>query len=272
MKIQDLGALDGPMLLFGGPYSNLQALMALQAQAAALAIAPEQMICTGDVVAYCGDPVACVDALRAAQIPVIAGNCEKQLAAGAPDCGCGFEEGTACDLLSVGWYGFANAQMGADHRHWMANLPDVITFRHAGKRFGVIHGGVTDIARFVWSSSDRSVFDAEWLALEQVIGPVDAIVSGHSGIPFQHATARGPWINAGVIGMPPNDGAPLTHFAILDRGSVTFHPLAYDVDAAVTAMTHAGLTQGYHRALKTGYWPSEDILPPALRRATPAKG
>lgn len=33
-------------------------------------------------------------------LPLIAGSCEENLAAGALDCGCGFEEGTACDLLS----------------------------------------------------------------------------------------------------------------------------------------------------------------------------
>ena len=45
-------------LAFGGPYSNLQALDALLAEAARLGIPPARMVCTGDVVAYAADPVA----------------------------------------------------------------------------------------------------------------------------------------------------------------------------------------------------------------------
>ena len=32
------------------------------------------------------------------------------------------------------------------------------------------------------------------------------------------------------------------------------------------AMEARGLAQGYHETLTTGIWPSEDILPPVLRR------
>nr|WP_295508563.1 metallophosphoesterase family protein [uncultured Sulfitobacter sp.] len=272
MKHQDLGRVEGPVLLFGGPYSNLQALHALMDAARQRAIPAERMICTGDVVAYCGDPSATTDALRAARIPLAAGNCEKHLAAGAPDCGCGFDAGTTCDLLSAGWYGVANAQIGPDQRGWMATAADIISFSHAGQRFAVIHGGMTDIARFIWPCSDRKVFEEEWAAVEAAIGPVDAIVAGHSGIPFTKDCAKGRWINAGVIGMPPHDGGQDTRFAVLDQGQVTFHKLGYDVEAAVAAMERAGLTQGYHSALRSGYWPSEDVLPPELRRAALASG
>ena len=98
---QDLGQLNGPIVLFGGPYSNLQALYALFDRARALGVGPDRMICTGDVVAYCADAHAVSGRMQDSGIAVVAGNCEKQLAAGAMDCGCGFEDGSACDLLSV---------------------------------------------------------------------------------------------------------------------------------------------------------------------------
>ena len=272
MKHADLGALDGPVLLFGGPYSNVQALDAVIAAAAARGIDRGHMMCTGDIAAYCGAPGPCVQRLRDLACPVVAGNCEVQLASGASGCGCGFDAGSTCDLLSVGWYGFAASALSADDKAWMGRLPDFITFIHQGARYAAIHGGVTDISRFIWGSSDASVFDHEWQALEDHIGPVDHIIAGHCGIPFIRKTPKGRWINAGVIGMPPHDGRQQTRFAILDGGEVQIHRLDYDVAGAMRDMADAGLPDGYRRGLQSGYWPSEDILPADLRLPSLARG
>ncbi|MDU1669788.1 MAG: metallophosphoesterase family protein, partial [Bradyrhizobium sp.] len=82
--------MDAPLLLFGGPYSNLQATEAVLAEARRRHIPPHRIVCTGDVVAYGGDPKACVDLIRRSGIQIVMGNCEEQLAADADDCGCGF--------------------------------------------------------------------------------------------------------------------------------------------------------------------------------------
>ena len=262
MRVQDLGVIDDPVLVFGGPYSNLQATEAVLADARARGAFA---ICTGDVVAYCARPAETVAAIRAAGCAVVAGNCEIQLAEGAADCGCGFEEGSTCDLLSVGWYQFADAQISVADRDWMRALPDIITFSHCGARYGVIHGGVADVARFLWSTSPAEALEAELRALEAIAGSIDHVLAGHSGIPFRRPVGRGEWINAGVVGMPPHDGRPETAFATLTQGRIGLHRLEYDVSSAVSDMEAAGLTQGYHRALGSGYWPSEDVLPPDLR-------
>ncbi|MEP0962186.1 MAG: metallophosphoesterase family protein [Roseobacter sp.] len=269
---QDLGTIDETVLLFGGPYSNFQATSALFEQADVLGIPNERTICTGDVVAYAADPIETIAAIRARDIVVVAGNCEKQLGQGALECGCGFEEGSACDLMSAGWFGYANKQIVQDDRTWMRQCPDVVSFRHCGERYAVIHGGVTDIARFIWSTSPQAVFDAEWSRLEAQIGPVNHVLSGHCGIPFVRDLNQGRWINAGVIGMPPHDGACQTRFAVLEAGAVQIRSLEYDVEGAFQAMVDAGLTQGYHTGLRSGYWPSEDVLPTALRSSSLANG
>lgn len=272
MKHRDLGVLDKDVMLFGGPYSNWQAIDALLRRAKAAGIAADHMICTGDIVAYCGAPAQSVAAVRAAGCAVVAGNCEVQLAQNAPDCGCGFEEGTTCDRLSASWYAYAQAQLDADARMWLGALPDVLSFRHHGLRYGVVHGGVTDVARFIWETDDDAVFMEEWDELEAVAGPIDAVISGHSGLPFQRETSRGSWINAGVIGMPPHDGAPQTRFAVLSAGQVQNLRLGYDVQGAFDDMTAAGLPVEYRNALKSGYWPSEDVLPADLRVALSDRG
>jgi hypothetical protein len=45
--------VEAPLLVFGGPYSNLGAVLAMRARASDLGIPASRSICTGDVVAYC---------------------------------------------------------------------------------------------------------------------------------------------------------------------------------------------------------------------------
>lgn len=264
MKIADLGRIDGPVLLFGGPYSNAQAFGALMD----LGWPRDRMICTGDVVAYCADPGGCIE--KAQEIAtagglVVAGNVEKQLGVRALDCGCGFEEGTACDLLSAGWYGHANASVDDAARDWMAALPDLGLFEQAGRRYAVIHGGARDVARFLWPSSPAAAFADEVAAITDLMGPVDGVIAGHCGVAFMREVAGVQWINAGVIGMPPHDGRRATRYAVLEAGRVRTRRLDYDWTSARRAMVAAGLTQGYQDALSSGIWPSEDVLPMAMR-------
>lgn len=265
MKVVDLGNFDTPVLLFGGPYSNLHAMQALFQQARDLEIQPSNLICTGDIAAYCAHPSETIDLVQKLGCPVIAGNCEKQLGEGALDCGCGFGEGTACDLLSVGWFTHASANVTSAQREWMLNLPDVVVFTQSGLRYAVIHGGLTNISRFLWPVSTDEEFQEEIADIEGIVGSIDGVVAGHCGMQFSRKLANKIWINAGAIGMPANNGIQDTGFAILKSGEAQFHSLSYDVVSAVSAMQSADLKQGYESALETGYWPSEDILPIELR-------
>ena len=68
-------AMDGPVLVYGGTYSNLFATLAQLEQAERLGIPRERMICTGDVVAYCAEPLATADVARRFGGHVVMGNC-----------------------------------------------------------------------------------------------------------------------------------------------------------------------------------------------------
>ncbi len=256
MQILDLGEAGGPVLLFGGVYGNLQALEAVLEAAHRLGAVP---VCTGDIVAYCADGEACCAIFRQENIATIAGNCERNLAAGADDCGCGFTQGTTCDRLSAAWFAHAQKTISPESLAWMRALPDRIMFSHGGRRYGVLHGGADDIARFVWPSGPVL---AQIAQAEAQMGPLGYVVAGHSGLGFRH----GRWVNAGAIGMPPNGGSPNTCYALLHHGALRFARLAYDYRAAKAAMEAAGLVQGYEQALVSGWWPSEDVLPQGLRR------
>lgn len=140
------------------------------------------------MVAYAAHPRETAQAIRAFGCTVVAGNMEQQLGAGATDCGCGFEDGTACDVMAGAWFAHASSAMTKDLRDWMAGCPEIVTFTHKGKhesaRVAVIHGGATDIARFVWPVSPEAAFVEEWRAVEARVGAVNIIISGHCWIHF----------------------------------------------------------------------------------------
>lgn len=265
-EVADLGKIEDDVLAFGGVVSNAHALAALRGIAWAGSFSGGQMISTGDVVAYCGQPAEAVAELRRMSAAAILDNCEESLATNAPDCGCGFTAGSTCDLLSVAWYAHANRCLDASARSWMASLPRLATFRAHGRRWGVVHGGVTRTNRFLWPTSSAAEFADEIMAFEAAAGPIDAILAGHCGLPFIREVAGRLWFNTGALGMPPNDGDPRTSYGIITADGPRIERLAYDRHAAATAMRAAGLNQGYDRALETGWWPSEDVLPADLRQ------
>ncbi len=255
------------VLIFGGPYSNLAATLAMRGEAERLGIRSDRVICTGDVVAYCAHPEETIRSIRDWNIRVVAGNCEEQLAAGGADCGCGFEEGSACDLLSKGWYPFANARVSAESRTWMTSLPTSIDFSYGNRTFRVIHGGGERINRFIFASQ------ADVLAEERRHAGVDVVVAGHSGIPFIERVGRGVWFNPGVIGMPANDGTTDVWYGLITAdalGGITFstHRLAYNHHSTAAVLRRSGHANGYARTIVTGFWPSLDVLPPEERAAT----
>jgi predicted phosphodiesterase len=256
------------LLVFGGPYSNLRATEALRSKAAELGIAPSEVICTGDVVAYCAEPEETINAIRAWGCHVIAGNCEEQLAEGAGDCGCGFEEGTACDLLAKGWYPFADQRVSEASRAWMRVLPATLAFEFAGVGFQVVHGGIDVINQFIFTS------DSATLSEELAKTKADVVIAGHAGLPFIANHGRKVWFNPGVIGMPADDGTAGVWYGLIeavDGGArLSTHGLAYDARAAAAAMRRWAYADGYAKSLVTGIWPSHDILP-AQERANTGK-
>lgn len=258
---------DAPLLVFGGPYSNLAATRALIEQARRLAIPARHVICTGDVVAYCAEPEETARAIHDWGCHVVRGNCEESLASGANDCGCNFEDGTACDLLARGWYPFALSRVSDELRTWMGGLPRGLSFTCGGISFCVVHGGVEETARWVFASL------GDVIAEEMESARSEVVIAGHCGLPFIARHGAGAWFNPGVIGMPANDATPDGWYGLIEpraRGGVklSIHRLRYDYHASAATMRRSGHANGYARSLVTGLWPSLDVLPDEERRRT----
>jgi predicted phosphodiesterase len=247
-------------MVFGGPYSNLEATRALLDEATRLSISADRIICTGDVVAYGADAAATVDLVRERVGHVVMGNCEQSLAAGSDDCGCGFPTGSSCERLSAAWFAYASRELNAGARAWMADLPRQVNFEIAGCRLAVIHGGVDIINRFIFASTATAIKFGEIRKTG-----VDGIIGGHCGLPFTQAINGRLWHNAGAIGMPSNDGTPRVWFSLLsveaDRIVIEHRPLDYDYASAAAKIRRARLPEEYAAALETGLWPTCDVLP-----------
>jgi predicted phosphodiesterase len=269
-KMKDLGdtSVASRLLVFGGCYSNLAATQAMQAVALKLDINPQQIICTGDLIAYCAEPVEVIDLIRDWGIHVLMGNCEESLGFEQLDCGCGFEQTSACSALSIAWYRYASQRVTSEHRIWMKALPRLIEFQFQSSRFSVVHGSVASINQFVFPSTA-----AEMKLVQIHQAGADVVIGGHSGIPFgqpfgDDASKRKVWLNSGVIGMPANDGSADGWYMLIEAGNlsvnsgyrVSWHRLSYDAKASQASTQKAGMVE-YAESLTTGLWPSMDILP-----------
>ena len=308
MNERNLGALTGPVLIFGGAYSNLDALVAVRAEAERRGIPPTSVICCGDTPGYCAEPEECLDLLAEWQCHAIAGNVETNLVNGTDDCGCGFGDGSRCDMFAKLWYNYAAKHVSQGNLAFMAELPDMLRFTYAGRKVVVLHGSPENQSEFVWRSTS-AVEKAQFCA----DAGAEVVVGGHCGLPFAHELTPFPaplhgggilgnaarsndlqpatnlqplqrerseslqqersdpatllWLNAGVIGMPANDGTPRTWFMVLndvEGFDYDFHPLTYDHRAAKAKMIDdRRLPVSYAATLTTGIWDNTEIMPPA---------
>lgn len=259
MSTKDLGALSGNVLVFGGPYSNLAATQALLEKAHQLNIPQHNIICSGDIVAYCAEPEQTTQLIRHTDIHVLMGNCEQSVASDNLDCGCGFEEGMTCSTLSTQWYEFVKQKISPESKKWMAALPRFTRFQLGKVNFGIVHGSYSSINQFIFQSTDTEIKQNE---IKQA--NVDVIIGGHCGIPFGQKLVDGYWLNAGVIGLPANDGTTDGWYLLLkpaqNQVEASWHRLQYDCEKSYQSMQTNGLTN-YAQTIINGLWPSMDILP-----------
>lgn len=259
-KIKNIGKLTGKVLLFGGVYSNLQALEAIAEVAKNENITPENCICTGDIIGYCAQPEETMRFFKDWNPRSIAGNVEIQLSENADDCGCDFTKGSRCDGFSQLWYPYAKSKLTHESIAFIKSLPEFIKFELANKKITVVHGSYFNTAEFIFKSTSWENKAPNFQATQS-----DVIIAGHCGLPFNDSQNELLWLNPGVIGMPANDGNPSVWYVILEEKNnlVTFEhkSLTYDYCLANKLMLENGLPNEYAKTILTGIWDNTEILP-----------
>ncbi len=259
-EIKHIGTKSGKLLLFGGVYSNLQALEQLISIAKTEGVTPENCICTGDITGYCAQPEETITAFKNWGALSITGNVELQLANDSEDCGCDFKAGGRCDSFSKMWFPFTKAHLSESSLEWISHLPEFITFDYSGKKVTVVHGSYENVSEFIFESTSENIKKD---CLEQTKS--DVVIAGHCGLPFSQAIGNKFWLNPGVIGMPANDGTQRVWYMLLEieNGELkyTHRSFEYDYQAAQQSMYKNHLPEAYADTLASGIWDNMEILP-----------
>jgi predicted phosphodiesterase len=257
------GDLDGPLALIGGPYSNHLALR--EALRDARRRGARHLFCLGDLGGFGPSPGRIYPLLEEFGVRTLAGNYDESLAAGRPDCGCGYTHPDDNRFAQIS-YDYTNRRTTDAERRWLAALPKRIRFRRGGRRVLLCHGSPRLVNEFLFDSVSSDAFLAR-LARE---AGADVVAVSHTGLHWQRLLPGGGRIlNAGALGRPANDGRTEVWYAFLPGGSETaeFVPVAYDHQALAREMRAEGLPEEFVQTILTGYWTTCLEVLPARERA-----
>ena len=195
-------------------------------------------------------------------IRVIAGNVEININEGLDNCGCNFVEGGRCDLFSKDWYPYILDNISESSKSYLKNLPHFIKFNFSNKSFFVLHGGLENPAEYIFKSGKDDLKESILSKTQS-----DFIIAGHCGIPFHQKLSNGFWYNAGVIGLPANDGKPhVWHLSIKSKNDqiiLNHKSFNYDHRLSAKLIIEKNLPESYAKTINNGIWDNCEILPPS---------
>jgi predicted phosphodiesterase len=232
--------------LLSDVHANLHALDAVLADIAARDdVAARYHL--GDLVGYAAFPDAVVERLEAHAILGIAGNYDFNVATG-------HRHGTdpagiaPPDPLHDAGFEWTCAHTSALTKRRLAALPFRLDLRPlgghgAGPTLTLVHS--TPESNLVYVTEDRPDDFLRAMAVRAGLRPGDAIAFGHTHKPWTRSVDGIRFVNTGSVGRP-KDGDPRAGYVTIEfrtdgPPAVEIVRVAYDVDAARSALVQAGL-------------------------------
>jgi len=254
--------------VFGGVYANRHALAATLDDARGRGV--EAIFCLGDLGGFGPHPDRAIALLRADGVVTIQGNYDAAVAAGAPDCGCGYTDPRDNHFARLS-YAYTLAHTSTEHRRWLGTLPPTLRVRLGPLTALLCHGSPRAVSEFLWESTTPDRMLGTMLDEERA----DVLLCTHSGIKWHRALGGGRHaVNVGVIGRPENDGRTNVWYTVLTaRGArdsdldVEFVPVAYDHDTHAAEMDAEGLPPEFVETIRTGWWTTCLEVLPSRERA-----
>ncbi len=255
--------LEGTVAFLGGAYSNHLALRAAAEDARRRGA--RFVFCLGDLGGFGPNPGKVFPVLDELGIVTIAGNYDEALAAGQPDCGCGYTHPSDNFFAQLS-YEYTSRRTTEEDRERLGALPRAIRFTRARRRFLLCHGSPRKMNEFLWESACSDAFLLRLLRDAEA----ETVVCAHTGIHWQRTLPDGGLlVNAGSVGRPANDGRPEVWYALIAAGKdeAEFIPVPYDSDSLAREMEEEALPPEFVETIRTGWWTTCLEILPAKERS-----
>jgi predicted phosphodiesterase len=225
----------------------------------------------GDLVGYAPWPNETVALLRGSGISGVAGNYDSTVATDYKHCGCRYEDPRQ-EALSHLSYEWTRRNASSTTKEYLGGLPFRLDLRPlgghvAGPKVIGVHG--TPTLNTLYWTEDRP--DAFCMHMAEVAGakPGDVIAFGHTHKPWHRQVDGIHFVNTGSVGRP-KDGDWRAGYVVLDVSQdavgVEFVRVAYDVEAAMSAIHASELPDEFAEYLRTGgVSPGHEKTPPQGR-------
>ncbi len=217
----------------------------------------------GDLVGYAPWPNEVVELLAERGIPGVAGNYDSTTATRHEHCGCRYED-PAQEALSHESYAWTLEHVTDLTRRRLAALPFRLDLRPAGghasgPRAVLVHGAPA-LNTLYWTE-DRPDEFCRTMAERAGLRAGDAILFGHTHVPWTRRVDGVRFVNTGSVGRP-RDGDPRAGYVLLTSPSegagatngwaVEHVRVDYDVERAARAVEESGLPDAFADHLRTG--------------------
>ena len=235
--------------LFGDIHANLEALEAVLADAAEQGC--DKWVCMGDVVGYNADPVACLERVRAMDIPVVKGNHDEDAS--------GDHSLESMNPIAAEALEWTRKQLTDEQREWLRRLRMV----RQVEDFTVVHSTLDQPQSWNYVTNK---FDAMSNFSYQF---TNVCFHGHTHVPrvfirsarvkevpaesVQIEEGMKYFINVGSVGQP-RDGDWRASYVIydIDSRTIIFRRLEYDLDTAQKKILAAKLPEGLATRIAEG--------------------
>lgn len=227
-------------------HANLHALQAVLADVDR--VAPDAIVCLGDLVGYGAYPNEVIDAIRERGIPTVMGNYDEGVGFDLDDCGCVYRdpEEDRRGRQSLLW---TRRHTAPDYKAYLRNLPMQIRQEVAGSHVLFVHGSPRRINEYLYADRPEATF----ARIAQVAG-CDVLFFGYTHLPYQKRVGKTLFVNTGSVGKP-KDGDPRAGYVIVELShspKVEFRRVAYDVASATRAVRESGLPPHFADLLESG--------------------
>lgn len=230
------------LALLSDVHANLPALEAVLADVGQRGV--DATFHLGDLVGYAPWPDATVAALSG--VPGVAGNYDSTVGHGAKHCGCRYED-PAQEAQSHESFAWTVANTTETTKAALRALPFRLDLRlegghEPGRTLTLVHGTPT-LNTLYWTADRPDDFCRKMIRhAGRTAG--DVLAFGHTHLPWTRVVDGVTLVNTGSVGRP-KDGDPRAGYVLLERDTIEFVRVPYDVERAADAIRASTLPAAF---------------------------